>query len=92
MGRLGSMTDAIGRELKIGDFVMAVFANAELDLFKITGFHDKHRYGTRGHSGECAQMVLANPTEYQSTKSVYKPMGQISWVDPDYVFLKILKQ
>jgi hypothetical protein len=83
------MTDAIGRELKIGDFVMAVFANAELELFKIVNFHVKHRYGTRGRSDECAELVNVI---YEDKKSVYKPKEQISFVDPDYVFLKILKQ
>ena len=34
------MTDAIGQPLEIGDFVTAVWANAEVELFEVTGFEN----------------------------------------------------
>lgn len=32
------MTDAIGQPLNIGDYVTAVWANAEVALFEVVGF------------------------------------------------------
>jgi hypothetical protein len=100
------MTDAIGHELEIGDYVLAVFDNAELTLFQITGFAPNKKFGTRGRKADCVQLKRTqkkaltrwdNKTYQQieigvDEKPIYKPKEQICYVSTEYVLLKILNQ
>jgi hypothetical protein len=39
------MTDSVGQKLEIGDYVTAVWANAEVALFEIVDFKENTRVG-----------------------------------------------
>jgi hypothetical protein len=97
------MTDAIGHELKPGDFVTAVWMNAEVSLFEIIEFTGPRvgPYSNSWADRSCSRIKLARLGESRETnqnpnKPVYKTSEQVTWVNPDsarnYILLYHLEQ
>lgn len=84
------MQDAIGRELNIGDYVTAVWANGDVALFKIAG----SRFGNRKWQPRSLELKLermfSEDWNNSNNKPTYKKESQVTWVDPDYVLMHFL--
>ena len=89
------MTDAIGHPLVIGDYVTAVWTNGEVSLFEVAGFDENARCGgRRRYRVDIIKLKRVVKEEYMSDelfkKLVKKETTQVTWVDPDYVFMYFL--
>ena len=80
-----NMTDAIGRELQIGDFVTAVFYSGEVGLFRIRDFVVKKHKKVYAKLMRTEDTGIDNPGLLTRNKPIYKYSEQLTWVDPGYV-------
>ena len=88
------MTDAIGQPLEIGDFVTAVWANAEVELFEVVGFKANTKtsakyWARRGEVVFLKRMFRDDSiSEETQNKTVKKLVKQITKVSSEAVFIK----
>ena len=87
------MTDCIGKELHVDDYVTAVWANAKLAIFKVAGFQEQHSK-VRYRRGRVIilERFEKNPKIDADVKNkpVYKQPSQVTWVDQGQVMLYLL--
>jgi len=91
------MTDAIGQPLEIGDFVTAVWENAEVALFEVVGFQENTKvsskyWARRGDVVFLKRMFTdASIKEETQNKKVKKLRGQVTKVSMDAVMMHKLE-
>jgi hypothetical protein len=93
------MTDAIGHQLEIGDYVTAVWGGGDVALFEIVEFRDagiKRRNGRmrqrHDEIGLSRTWRDGNVKAETQIKLVYKTPSQVTWVDKQQVFLYLLEK
>lgn len=89
------MTDCIGKELAIDDYVTAIWANAEVAVFRVAGFREKgKKYPNRRRRRD--EIILErfekNPKIKAdiNNKAVYRLPSQVTWVEKGQVMLYLL--
>ena len=90
------MTDCIGKELHVDDYVTAVWANGDLAIFKVVGFRERGSRAKNGRRRTQDEIILErfekNPEIDADVKNkpVYKQPSQVTWVDQGQVMLYLL--
>jgi hypothetical protein len=85
------MQDAIGHELNIGDYVTATWTN-NVALFKIIGTKSQSKSWRNSGSELKLERMFSYPGNKSNGKLVYRFENQVTWVDPDYVTIHLLKK
>jgi hypothetical protein len=84
------MTDAVGQSLEIGNFVTAIWANAEVALFEVVGFKENTRVSStywkrRGDVVILKRLFNDEVSEKTQNKPVKKLITQVTKVPDDAV-------
>ncbi len=82
------MTDAIGHEVQVGDYVTAVWAYGYVNLFKVIGIKENHRLND---FDKCSPAFKLKRLQNKGNP-VFKKPYQVTWVDPVYVTTFFLKK
>lgn len=93
MKEISPLNDCIDHPLNIGDYVTAIWANSELELFKVIGF-ERRNQGTRHNRADCIklQRLFSDEENNSNDKPTYKLSSQVTWVDPEYVVIHFLSR
>jgi len=93
------MNDAIGHPIEIGDYVTAVWAGGDVQLFEVVEFRNagtvrrngrmRQRHDEIGLSRSWRDGNIKAETQ---VKTVYKMPSQVTWVDKNYVMLHMFER
>lgn len=86
---ISEIGDAIGHPVEIGDYVTAVWSVGEVALFKVKSF-EKAKYGS-GIGLRLTREFFQDNCK-SNDKTCWRGQSQVTWVHPDWVFLKKLNQ
>jgi len=93
------MIDAIGHSIEIGDYVTAVWASGDVQLFEVVEFRNagtvrRHGRLRQRHDeiGLCRAWKDGYTRAETQVKTVYKMPSQVTWVDKNYVMLHMLER
>lgn len=90
------MTDAIGHPLELGDFVIAVWASGNVELFEIIELRPHGRYNRKMYHEDHVMLQRHFHSKYVAEetqkKAVRKFCTQVTWVDKQTVFLYLLEK
>jgi hypothetical protein len=85
------MTDCIGHEINIGDYVTCPFYSGSVSLFEVVGFRKSRRKWLGTQVALRRTVKIEDFDENRQKRPVYKESDMLTWVDKNYVLLHFLE-